>query len=304
MIQTTPRAPRNPGVLYGLSAYALWGALPLYIHPLSGRADPLVIVAHRVVWSVALLVLLISYLKLWPALARVARAPRTLGLLCLSTLFVSLNWFTFTYANTHGHGVDASLGYFVTPILSALIGLVFLRERLTPPKWAALGLATVAVAYLTLAQRQVPVIPLALAVTFALYGLVRKLTPVDAMTGLMVETVILLPAAIPLLVYARHAGMVGGSPDAKLLVTLILGCSLFTTIPLLLFAKAARLLPLTTVGFLQYVGPTGQFLISTLVYGEPFTTERRVAFPVIWVAIAIFLADVLRKRRAEIEEPT
>ncbi len=300
----TARA-RNPGIVFGLSAYLLWGALPLYLHPLSGRVDALVIVAHRVVWSVALLSILLTALKLWPAVLAVLRTPRTLGMLCLSTLFISTNWFTFTYANTHGHGVDSALGYFVTPILSALIGLLFLKERLGALQWLALTLATAAVAYLTLAQGHLPLIAIVLAITFAMYGLVRKLAPVDALAGLTVETVILLPLAIPFLLHARSANLVGGHPDAQLLAVLILGCSLFTTIPLLLFAKAARLLPLTTIGFLQYVGPTCQFLVSVVVYHETFTPERRVAFPIIWLAIAIFLADAyLRHRRTEIEEPT
>jgi chloramphenicol-sensitive protein RarD len=280
-----------------------------WLVPADALVSPELILSHRVLWSVALLVGMISVMGLWGSVVRAVRSGRTMRMLLLSTLMVSTNWFLFTWCNTHGRILQTSLGYFLNPILSALLGMVFLGERLRRLQWAAVAVASVGVLSLAVGFGQVPSLALLVALTFGFYGLIRKVAPVDALAGLFVETTLLLPVALGYIWYASHAGLSGGNPSGHLLVYLALGCGMLTTIPLLCFAKAAKLLPLSTLGFLQYTGPTCQFLCATVVFHEPFTATHAVAFALIWTAVGMFITDALRQpgrsgvRQVAVEEP-
>lgn len=312
----TPAAPataastQRKGLAFGLSAYLIWGALPLYLVPLSGKVpaflawiapaganvETSVILAHRVVWSVVLLFGILSFAGLWKQVIAAVRDRRTLGMLVLSTLLMSCNWFVFTYCSTHGMVLQGSLGYFLNPIITALLGMIFLRERLRPLQWAAFALAVIGVTVLTVGLRQIPHAALVIAGTFAVYGLVRKVAKVDAVAGLSIETTLLLPIALAYLYLSHDRGYPGGNPDTYLFVYLMIGCGLLTTIPLLCFNRAAKLLPLSTLGFLQYAGPTCQFMCAVFAFGEVFTRVHAVAFGLIWAAVGLFLTDALRRR--------
>lgn len=304
-----PDAPYSPpahtlrkGILTGVTAYALWGTLPLYLHPLSGQVPALLILSHRVVWSVLLLTFILTTLKLWHQVVAVFRAPRTLAMLIASTAMICSNWYIFTYVTTHNQILQASLGYFLNPLLSALLGLLFLKERLRPLQWLSISIALAGVLTLAIGLAVLPTTALLLATTFALYGFLRKLAPVDAIAGLSIETALLLPFALLHLAYSATHHTPGGNPTPSLLLYLALGCGLLTTIPLILFSKSAKLLPLSTLGILQYIAPTGQFLCATLAFHESFTKTHALSFSLIWSAVALFLYDTLRRKPATLPE--
>lgn len=288
------------GAAFGLTAYFIWGFLPLYFAPL-GRTDifgqtvpPLAILAHRVTWSVLILIGVVLATGLWREVLAAIRSRRTIAMLICSTALVSSNWFAFTWCATRGEILQASLGYFIVPLLSTLLGLTFLREKMRPLQWLALALALAGVVYLAVGLGVVPKAGLALAVTWALYGLVRKLAPVNAVAGLSVETALLLPIALAYLWHIDAHALPGSNLPTPLLLYVVIGSGLLTTIPLLCFARAAKLLPLTSLGFLQYLGPTCQFLCAVYL-GEHFSTTHAVAFALIWTAVAIYVADAVSK---------
>lgn len=296
--------PSRAALLSGLSAYLLWGTLPLFITPLGKHILAPLIVCQRVLWSVVLLTLVLSLKpRGWSDVGRILRTRSTLGALILSSLLISANWLLFVYVTTHGQTLQAALGYFLTPLLSATLGMLVFRERLRAMQWVALALAFLGVAYFTVTMRVLPTYALLLALTFAFYGLVRKLAQVDALTGLFIETAILLLPACGILAWAHQHNLFGGRPTGWLLVILAVGCSLWTTIPLLLFAYAARRLQLTTLGFLQYIGPTCQFLLAVYVFGEHFTAVYAVTLPIIWLGVAVFMTDALIRARTALRQP-
>lgn len=280
-----------------MTAYLLWGFLPLYFKPLTAHDPPIptqLIIAHRVVWSVALLTVMLTFLGQWGQVLAAVRSRRTLGILTVTTLMVSINWFTFTYIVTHGQVIQSALGYFITPIVSALLGMLFLKERLRTLQLVALGLAAVGVTYMGVMLGVVPKAALILASSWGLYGLLRKIAPVEAVAGLAVETAILFFPALFFLIYSVAVDSPGARVSVPWLLYLAIGCGVFTTLPLLCFSRAARILRLSTVGFLQYIGPTCQFALAVLVFGEPFTRVHAVAFGLIWLAIALFVVDAIR----------
>jgi chloramphenicol-sensitive protein RarD len=284
------------GVVFGLAAYSWWGLVPLYFHLLR-HVPPIQVLAHRIIWSVALLVALVTLTGRWGALFPVLRRRRTMVMLLMSTIVVATNWYTFIYAIERGRVLEASLGYFINPLWIVVLGIVFLRERLRGWQAAALGLATVGVALLTWWRGQVPWLALILAVSFGFYGLLRKITPVDAIHGLLIETALLfVPAMLAVAVAIR--GNDGGPAfdvQTKLLLAL---AGVVTAVPLLFFTAAAQRLRLATIGFLQYVGPTLQFLLAVLVFGEPFGATELVSFGLIWTALLLFSWDSYRAYRA------
>lgn len=302
---TTPVAPgAHPathgaaaGVVLGVTAYLLWGVLPLYLHPLSGQVSTLQILCHRVVWSVVLLVGLLTATGLWGQVWHAVSRRRSLLFMLASTTLVAINWFTFTYVATHGQVMQSAMGYFITPLVSALLGAVILKERWRPMQRWALLLAAAGVLAMGLMLAVPPKAALVLAFTWGLYGLVRKMAPVEAVAGLAVETLLLVVPAAAYLLYAAGADLPGGRPGLGLLLYLAVGCGIFTTVPLLCFSRAARLLRLSTLGILQYVGPTCQFLLAVLVLGETFTLAHQVAFACIWSAVALYIADAIRQTR-------
>jgi chloramphenicol-sensitive protein RarD len=286
------------GVLYGIAAYGTWGIVAIYFKTIR-RVAPLEILAHRIVWSVVVLVAIVSVLRRWPALIRVARDARSVRLLCLSTFLVAANWYAFIWAVTHEHLMDASLGYFMNPLVNVLLGFLVLRERLRALEWASVALAVIAVAWLAIAAGIVPWISLTVAVTFGLYGLVRKIAAVPAIEGLTLETAILLPIAAGYLIHRAAAGTGAFRADSVRLDLLLIAAGPVTAIPLIWFAAAVQRLRLATLGLLQYLSPTIQFVVAVAIYHEPFGHERLLAFVLIWCAIVMYSgANVWSARRS------
>jgi chloramphenicol-sensitive protein RarD len=284
------------GVLYGLAAYGMWGLVPIYFKAVAG-VPPLEVLAHRVVWSVViLLVVLIVQQQLRAALAAFAD-PKTRRVLAATTVLIAVNWFVFIWAVANDHVLEASLGYFINPLVNVLLGLVFLRERLSRPAMAAVALAVVGVAIQTALTGRLPMVSLVLAVSFGFYGLLRKTATAGAVVGLAVETVMLLPAALAWLGWQALRGQMSFLGGAGGLDLLLVAAGAVTAVPLLAFTAAARRLRLSTMGFLQYLAPTGHFLLAVLAYDEPFDRSRLLAFAFIWTALVVFTADRWRTAR-------
>jgi chloramphenicol-sensitive protein RarD len=279
------------GVLYAAAAYLIWGTFPLYFRALDG-IPPLEILAHRIGWSAAFLLLLVTAWRRWRDVAGQLRAPGTLLRLAASAVLISANWLIYIWAVNAEHVLDASLGYFVNPLVAVLLGVSFLHEPLSRRQVVAVALAAAGVLTLVVRAGQLPWVALSLAVTFGLYGLVRKHTPVDATVGLLGEVAVLTPAA---LAYLAVVGARGESHfgDGALRTALLVALGAVTAVPLIWFAVGVRRLRLATVGVLQYVNPTMQFAVAVFLFGEPFTAAHRVAFGCIWAALAIYTSEAL-----------
>ena len=288
---------RRLGVLSGLAAYSLWGLFPLYF-PLLEPAGGLEIVAHRVLWSLAFVGLLLTVTRHWSQVRALASDRRRLLVLAGAALLIAVNWLVFVYGVNSGQVVETSLGYFINPLVSVLLGVVVFSERLRPLQWVAVGIAAVAVTVLTVDYGHPPWIALALAASFGLYGVMKKLVRVEAAPGLFVETALVaVPAGVVLAVL--HAGGDGTFANAGTGHALLLMSSgVATAIPLLLFAAAARRIPLSTVGLLQYLTPLMQLAIGVFVYDEPMPPARLAGFVIVWAALAVFTVDSLRHARA------
>ncbi|MGY1820599.1 EamA family transporter RarD [Geodermatophilus sp. SYSU D00079] len=288
---------RRSGVASGLAAYGMWGLFPLYF-PLLEPAGGLEIVAHRVLWSLVFVAGLLTAVRRWSLVRAVFGDRRSLLVLLGAAVLIAVNWLVFVYAVNSGHVVETSLGYFINPLVSVLLGVVVFSERLRPLQWTAVGIAAVAVAVLTVDYGRPPWIALALAVSFGLYGLMKKVVRVEAAPGLFVETaLVVVPAGVVLAVlHAQGEGTAGTAGTGHLL--LLMSSGIATAIPLLLFAAATRRIPLSTVGLLQYVTPLMQLAIGVFVYHEPMPAARLVGFVIVWVALAVFTVDSLRQARA------
>jgi chloramphenicol-sensitive protein RarD len=288
---------RRTGITAGLAAYALWGVFPLYF-PLLKPAGGVEIVAHRVVWSLVFVALLLTVLRRWGQVLAVLRDRRSVLVLAAAAVLIAANWLVFVYGVNSGHVVETSLGYFINPLVSVLLGVVFFAERLRRLQWVAVGIAAVAVVVLTVDYGRPPWIALTLALTFGTYGLMKKLVRVEAAPGLFVETALVaVPAVVVIGALQAHGqGSFGaaGAGHALLLVS----SGVATAVPLLLFAAATRRIPLSTVGLLQYVTPLMQLSIGVFVDGEPMPRARLVGFAIVWVALAVFTADSIRSARA------
>lgn len=285
------------GVLYGVLAYGWWGFIALYFRAVQA-VTPLEVLSHRIIWSALLLVLLLAARGRLGDLAAAVRQRRTLLTLAATTVLIAVNWYVFIVAVTHGHLLEASLGYYINPLVSVLLGCLFLHERLrTAQRWSVL-LAAAGVAWLGASLRVVPGVALVLATSFGLYGLLRKTARADALTGLAFETLLLLPVAALLLLRASAAGQLAFLHRDGPLDLLLVAAGPVTALPLLWFANAARRLRLATVGFLQYMTPSLQFLLAVTVFGERFTPAHRVAFACIWTALTIYTVDAVRAARA------
>lgn len=298
----TPDRETLKGVLFGIAAYGWWGFVAAYFKFVDVVA-PLEILAHRIIWSVVVLLALVTFLRRWRSIAAIFRARRPLLFLLASTVLIAINWFVFIWAVTHSRMVEASLGYFVNPLVNVVLGFLFLREKLRRVEWSSVAIAAVAVVWLTAAAGVFPWISLILACSFGLYGLVRKLAGVPSIDGLTVETVILLPIAFIYLLQREVAGTLAFLHLSPGLDLLLLAAGPLTALPLLWFAAAVQRLRLATVGLLQYIAPTIQFLLAILVYSEPFGRNRFVAFLLIWIAIAVYSFDNFRHRPRRIVPP-
>lgn len=293
--QHTPRS----GLIYGIGAYGLWGLIPLYFKTVPHVA-PLEVLAHRGFWSFVVLGAILVAMNRWKELADVWRRPRVLLLLALTTLLIAINWLTFIYAVGTRQVLQSSLGYFMLPLVNVFLGVVFLGERLRPLQWLSIGLVVVGVSVLGVLVNQLPWIALVLAVSFSVYGFLRKIVSVGGLTGLAVETLGLTPVALAYLFFLYQTGHLTATTPATYGLLSLSG--LVTTIPLLLFVAAARRLRLTTLGFIQYLTPTLHFLLAVVAFGEPFSRAQVISFACIWTAVALYSIDSLRAaRRHELE---
>jgi chloramphenicol-sensitive protein RarD len=282
----------NRGVLYAAGAYFLWGLFPLYFKALQHVAATEVL-AHRIVWSLVVVLALLALKGAWSWIRPLAQQPRVLARFAASALLIALNWGLYIWAVTSGHVIDSSLGYFINPLVNVLFGAALLGERLRPVQWAAVALAALGVAWLTWSAGALPWIGLVLAFTFASYGLLRKTAPLGSLEGLALETALLFPVAaawLGWLIWQQQASFTSGDP---LTLVLLVAAGPVTALPLLLFAAGARRIAFSTLGMLQYIGPTLQFAIGVWLFREPFDAARGLGFALIWAALAIFSLESL-----------
>ena len=281
------------GVIYAASAFLIWGISPIYWKAL--RTIPAFeIILHRIVWSFFFLVPVILVMRRWKDFVDALKSYRTLLILLFTALIISGNWLLYIWAVNNDHLLQASLGYYINPLVNVVLGMVFLKERLRPPQILAVLLAAAGVSYLTIYYGEFPWVALTLAVSFGIYGLIRKTAPVGSLAGLTVETLLL---SIPALVYLFYLDSQGVGTIFRVslkLDLLLMGCALATAIPLLFFTLGARRLYLSTVGLLQYIAPTCMFLMAVLLFREPFVKAQVVTFIFIWTALAIYSTDSIR----------
>ena len=282
------------GFPLGLGAYGLWGFLPIYFKALSG-VSAVDIVAHRVLWSLPFLALLTALTRGWDKVRSAFAQPKTLGILALTALLIATNWLLYVYAVTSGHILASSFGYYLNPLANVLLGRFVLGERLTRLQWMAVAIAAAGISVLAAGAAGQLWISLSLCATFALYGLLRKVVAADAMSGLAVETALLFPFAVTWLAW-RTAAAAPSFGSNHFETGLLVLAGIVSTTPLLLFTAAARKLAYSTLGMLQFLAPTLQFLIG-VYYGEPFTTAHAIAFPAIWIALALYVTALLRAPR-------
>ena len=278
------------GILLAIGAYSCWGLFPLY-WKLLHHVPAMQVIGYRIVWSFLCLAIALLVLHQWNTFRDNAFGKRVLGIYMMAALLIGVNWLTFIWAVSANHIVEVSLGYYIGPLISVLLGVLFFRENLRLWQWVSIGLAFAGVLYLTIAFGSLPWIALTLAITFSLYGLVKKLAPLSSLNGLLLETSILLLPAIGYLIFSNKAGNGTFLHTGFWIDALLIGGGLVTTIPLLMFASAAQRIPLSLIGILQFIGPTLQFLIGILVYHEPFTQTKMVGYSFVWIAFSFFCLE-------------
>lgn len=283
------------GIISAALAFLCWGLFPIYFRAL-GDVPPMQILAHRMLWSLAFLLVVLAVLRRWAWLDLV-RKPQVLGSFLASALLLSGNWLVYIWAVTSGHVIEASLGYFVNPLVNIMFGYLLLHERLRPAQWGAIAIAALGVAWLTWQGGSVPWIALVLASSFGAYGLLRKTAALGALEGLSFETMVLFPLAAAYVGWLTFTGdNVFINTESDLTRWLLVAAGPLTAIPLLLFASGARQIPLSVLGLLQYLSPTLQFLLGVWLFKEAFTAERLVGFVMIWAALALYAAEGLLNR--------
>lgn len=290
----------NKGTWYAAAAYGIWGAFPLYWKRLE-NVSALQLIGHRIVWSCLVLLGIILCMRRFLSFHWTALTPKVVRIYIAAALLIAVNWLVYVWAATHGFIVEASLGYFINPLLSIFLGVVFLRERLRAWQWVPIGMTALGVLYLTFAYGRPPWIALVLAFTFGLYGLVKKTAPLTSLSGLALETGLLFVPAMVYLIYQDYIGQGAFLHTGTGQSLLMAGTGLITTIPLLFFASAAQRIPLYMMGILQYITPTLQFLIGVGVYREPFPTSRFIGFGIVWLALVIFGIEGVWSHRIRIE---
>jgi chloramphenicol-sensitive protein RarD len=286
----------NKGIALGLGAYFLWGVFPIYFKLLSA-VGALQLIAHRITWSFVLLTAFLVLTKQWRRFFQAANQPRLIGLYFVSALLLSVNWLTYVWGVQAGFIVETSLGYFINPLVNVLFGVLILRERLRPWQWLPVGLAATGVIYLTILYGRLPWIALTLAFSFGLYGLVKKMAPLSSTYGLTLETGLVFLPALGLLLFEEASGSGGFLHISRLTDFLLVLSGVITVIPLLMFSSAARQVPLSVMGIMQYIAPTMQFLIGVLLYHEPFDVQRLIGFGFVWLALVIFAVEGFAQHR-------
>ena len=283
----------SSGILYGLSAYVLWGMFPLFFKQLQA-ASAIEVVLHRMVWSLVFVLIVLAVLRRWNWLGDVRRSPALLGKFAVSALLLACNWLSYVWAVNNGHVLDASLGYFILPLINVALGFIFLHERPRKAQWVAFALAATGVLWMAVQSGHVPWLALLIAMTFGFYGLMRKTATLGALEGMSLETMLLAPLAVVALLWAGPSGPGSQWPahDAHTWLFFLLSGPV-TAIPLLLFAAGARRVPLSTMGFLQYITPSILALMGVFLYGETFAGPRAVGFVFIWVALLLYTAEGL-----------
>lgn len=296
-MSSPPRDQITRGALYAGFAYLLWGLFPVYFKAVA-HVPALEVLAHRMLWSLVFVVVLLALMRRWSWLSQVAD-PRVLLRFFASAIAVSANWGIYIWAVASGHIVDASLGYFINPLMNVVIGTMFFAERMRPGQWTAVALAALGVVWLTWQAGQLPWIGLSLAVLFAAYGWLRKTASLGAIEGLALETALLSPLAMAYLVWLAASGasvFVSGSIGTQALLLL---AGPVTALPLLFFAAGARRIPFSMLGMIQYIAPTLQLLIGVWLYREPFSTAKAAGYALIWIALAVFTVEGWLRMRAE-----
>jgi chloramphenicol-sensitive protein RarD len=291
----------NRGILAGLAAYTLWGLFPIYWRLL--EQDPAIeILAHRMVWSLVFIAILLTVQKEWPRMGKILRNRKTVMVYCLAAILLACNWYIYIWAVNNGYVVEASLGYFINPLVNFLLGVAFLGEKLRSGQVAAVILAGLGVVYLTVNYGSLPWISLALAGSFGTYGLIKKTAALESMHGFSLEMMVLVLPAFGYLLYRNAAGIGAFAHQGALITYLLVLAGPVTSIPLLMFGYAARHIPLSMLGFIQYITPTLQFLLGVFLYLEPFPKARLVGFCIIWAALLLYTLEGVwfnRKLRAQ-----
>lgn len=289
----------NKGILYGISAYVFWGFFPIY-WKLLHHVPAIQLIGHRIIWSFLLLIGVILFTKQWAEFRKTVNV-KGLRIYTIAALLIGVNWFLYVWAVNANFIVETSLGYFINPLLSVLMGVIFLKERLRFAQWIPVILAAIGVAYLTFVYGRLPYIALSLALSFGLYGLVKKLSPLGSLYGLTIETGILFIPALVYLIFMQVNNTAAFLNTGDTSDVLMIGAGLVTTIPLLMFASAARSIPLWVVGLLQYIAPTLQFLIGVFIYKEPFSQHQLIGFGIVWAALIVFLVENYLANRTPVE---
>jgi chloramphenicol-sensitive protein RarD len=292
------RREKRRGVVNGLGAYLAWGFLPLYFKAVE-TVPSLEVLAHRVVWSLLFLVIVVQVRGQWSGFKPLFKSARIQVTLMVTTVLIATNWGVFIWAVANGRLVEASLGYFVTPLVSVLLGFVFLRERLRRWQTVAVVMAAAGIVTMTLRIGHPPLISIVLAVSFGFYGLLRKQIPATGVQGLTAETLMLAPVAVGWLIWRARVGDLVFLHTTLSMNLLLLSAGVLTAMPLIWFAEGARRLRLATLGFLQYLAPTGQLLLAVAYFGEPFTRDHLMSFGLIWLALALYSFDTFRSMRTQ-----
>ena len=297
MPPSSPAQEKQRGLLYAISCYVLWGLFPLYWYPITQTAMPASqILAQRVVWSTVFALMLVIILRQAGPLLQAARTPKLLGVFAISACLLGSNWLIYLWAITNSHVLDASLGYFMSPLFSILLGRIFFNERMNRLQAAAIGIAGLGVLWLVFLYGNVPWIALGLTISFGFYSLVRKLAPLAALPSLALETLCMLPIAVLYLFWQGQQGslFLDLSP---LNWGLLVGSGIVTSVPLLLFAAGAKRISMTEMGIIQYISPTAQFVTGLLLFHEAFNMQRFIGYALVWLAVVVYVATSVKQHK-------